>query len=339
MPFCRRRARSAAGALVGVAFGVAASSAAAADLPEAPRPRTPIRVESDECPLVPPDELLAVLRVELPGRVLEGQVGGADAVEMAIECAGDTVLVHVSAPALPARTFRTNLKGVPPNVRARIMALAIAEMVRDLDRESGRAPPAHAAAPANETPRPTLAAMRPFAARVSPRVQLAALAQTSTFRLDGHWLAGGGLRFEYSVAEACAGIDAVLLGTDRRFDFGTTQTLLSYASPYAGFLGVVGPVRVRLGGGFAFGVARLAGRASDPAFASGTLAGYWTAPYAFAAAAVAISDALRLDVRAQAGWVTSPVIGEVIGQGATAGGDARLEGLWTSAQAGLSLAL
>jgi hypothetical protein len=343
MVVCGRRARRRATARVflGIAFGgayaVAVATAGAADLPEASAPRPPIRVE-DECPLAPLDEVLAVLRVEVPARLVEGSPRGA-VYEIAVECAADRVLLHVAAPARPTQTFRTSLADVPSNVRARIVALAIAEIVRDLDREGAEAAAARPAPPALEAHRPAVARLRPTPDRPTPRAQLAALAQASNFQLDGRWLAGGGLRFEYSSAEACAGIDAVLLGTDRRFDFGTTQTLLSYASPYAGFLGVAGPVRVRVGGGFAFGVARLSGRASDPSFSSGTLAGYWTAPYAFLAAALAIGDGLRLDLRVQAGWVTSPVIGEVVGGAVAAGGDARVEGLWTSTQIGFALAL
>jgi hypothetical protein len=165
-------------------------------------------------------------------------------------------------------------------------------------------------------------------------VYLGALGQATSFRLDGRWLIGGGLRFEYARDVFCAGIDAVLLTAEERVPLGTAQVILSYASPYVGLGGSTGPFQVRLGAGYALGAARLSGHANDPGAGAATVTGAWTGPYGFTQLALALGDSLRVDVRGQAGWVTATVVGEVEG-----GGDVNLAGLWTSVQIGAALSL
>src|SRR5271157_4113240 len=78
---------------------------------------------------------MAVLRVEIAARLVEGAATDAP-YTIGLECADDAVTVTASAPARPDRTYRTSLLGAPIDVRPRIVALAIAEIVRELDRES-----------------------------------------------------------------------------------------------------------------------------------------------------------------------------------------------------------
>jgi hypothetical protein len=324
-----------------VALAASSASAQAAD-PSAPASaesgaRPPVRVDGNECRLAPLDDVIAVLRIELPSRLVEGSATGP-AYEIALDCAADVIGIRVGAPWRPDRRYRTSLRGAPPSVRSRIVALAIAELVRDLDRELASAPaaaPARGASPSRgKTPADDLREEREPGARPRYPVELGALAQASTFGLDGRWLLGGGLRFEYAGGSICAGVDAVLLASDERFDFGAAQSVLSYAGPYAGWSDTVGPLHLRLGAGHAVGAARLAGRTTQRGVDADSVSGPWSAPYGFAALAVAITRALRLDARLQAGWVASPVVGEV-----SRGGDVQLRGLWTSVQMGWALGL
>jgi hypothetical protein len=166
-------------------------------------------------------------------------------------------------------------------------------------------------------------------------VSLGAFAQTSTFRLNGLWLAGGGLRFDYVYRRLCLGLDAALLTTSESFDpTGTARVFLAYGSPYAAWRERWGPAQTRLGVGYAMGAARLTGTATDPRVFAGTTTGPWSAPFAFAALALGITDGLGLEARGRVGWVTSPVVGEVLGSG-----DVALEGLWASVDVGMTLAL
>jgi hypothetical protein len=126
----------------------------------------------------------------------------------------------------------------------------------------------------------------------------------------------------------------VVLSDTQSFGFGTAQSLLVYSSPYAAWAVTFGDLGVKWGAGYALGAARLSGHASAPGFTAATVAGPWTAPYGFAALSLAVTEGLRAEARAQAGWVTSTVVGEVAG-----GGDVHFEGLWASAQIGLALGL
>jgi hypothetical protein len=329
---------------LGMTLGLAASEAHAADgagglaAQSSSAPKWPVHVwTTADCPVTRLDDVLAVLRVEIPGRLTDDVSLGA-AYNVEIECEVDTVRVTASTPSQGTRTTRTTLAGVPPSVRARILALALAEIVGDLDREASHPPPppAELSAPSPppalaETPEGRGSAQGRFANRP---VHMAAFAQTSSFRFDGRWLAGGGLRFEYSSGHLCAGIDATFSANDQRFSFGVTQSMLVYASPYVGWAGGKDRLGVRLGAGYALGAARLSGRATDPRFSAAALSGAWTAPYGFAALSLILTDAVRAEGRIQAGWVTTPVVGEV-----AAGGDIRFEGLWASAQIGFALGL
>lgn len=290
----------------------------------------PVFLDASACDAAPPVEVVAVLRVELSDRLVDAP--RSDAYRAAMDCAGDVVVVSVAAPGAAGKSFRTNLAGVPANVRSRVVALGIAELVRDLDHEP-RAPPRP---PAPEEPMPPVE--RPPAPAPAPArraVDLGAFATTSTFQLDGVWLAGGGLRFDYAFGHACVGLDAALLTTTERFDpAGTARAVLAYGSPYAAWHERWGAAQTRLGVGYALGAARLSGQASDARVIAGTTTGPWTAPYGFAALGLTITDGLDVDARGRLGWVTSPVVGEVAG-----GSEMALRGLWASVEVGMAIAL
>jgi hypothetical protein len=125
-----------------------------------------------------------------------------------------------------------------------------------------------------------------------------------------------------------------LLTTTERFAQGTAQVFLSYASPYVAWRHGWGRTEALLGAGYALGAARLIGRATDTRVVAGTTTGPWSAPYALAVFALAVTGGLSVEARGQVGWVTLPVIGEVSG-----GADVALRDLWASFQAGLAITL
>jgi len=283
------------------------------------------------CDAAPVAEVAPILRVELLGRLVEDS-SPADADHVAIDCAADFVILSVSAPGGVRRSMKINVGVAPANVRARIVALSLAELIRDLDREAAAAPPAPLPPPPPPAPPPPLPA--PESTPEHAAIDVAAFAQASTFRLDGAWLAGGGLRFDYVRGWASVGFDVATLTMSERFAPGTAQALLAYASPYVAWRAGWGPLRTRLGAGFAVGAARLAGHATDATAFAGTTAGAWTAPFAFASMQAKISARISLDARGQLGWVTSPVVGEVAGAP-----DLALDGPWLSVQLGAAITL
>jgi hypothetical protein len=308
----------------------------AATLPARPAkadPTTPARrvhLDATRCEATSLDEVASVLRVEIFNRLVEGP-SPEDAYRVTLGCAGDRVFVSVTVPGGATRSLRTDLGTTPPNVRARVVALAVAELVRDLDRERAPSPPPPHAPP-DARQEQVAPVSRPPAE--SAAIDLGAFAQASTFRLDGTWLAGGGLRFDYTTGRLSAGLDVALQTMTERFEPGTAQALLAYGSPTLAWRERWGRMQARLGGGYALGAARLSGHAADATAFGATTTGPWTSPYAFAALRVTVTEGVSVDARGQLGWVTSPVVGEV-----TAGGDVALEGLWASVQVGLAIAL
>lgn len=292
----------------------------------------PIHLDPSSCEATPFGDVAAILRVELYNRLVEGPPR-QDAYRAALDCAGSIVVVSVTVPGGTTRSFRTDLGGTPANVRARVVGLGVAELVRELDREPALPPPAPRPPPpparVPDEPSPPLHADRDR--RV---VDLGAFAQTSSFELDGAWLAGGGLRFDYADRRFAAGLDVALLTMTDRFEPGTTQVLLAYGSPYAAWRERWGPVQTRLGGGYALGAARIRGHATDATAFAGTTTGPWSAPYAFAALRLMLTDDLSVDARGQLGWVTSEVIGQVAGAS-----DVALEGAWATVQLGIAITL
>ncbi len=288
-----------------------------------------MQVERSACGATSFDDLAAILRVELFGRLDEGPPQSS-AYLAAIDCSGDLVAISVRVPGGSIRSRRTSLAGAPVNVRSRIVALAVAELVRDLDREPAASPPA-------EPPPPPPIAREPSApppqGHAAP-VALEAFAQTSTFKLNGLWLAGGGMRFDYAYRRFCAGLDVALLTATETFAPGSAQIVLAYGSPYVAWRERLGRAQTRLGAGYALGVARLSGHPSQPRAFAGTTSGPWSAPYLFAALAVEIAGGVGLEARGQVGGVTSSVVGDVAG-----GGGVALDGTWVSVELGLTIAL
>jgi hypothetical protein len=309
-----------------VALSLAGRSAAA----EPVVTKRPVFVERTTCEATSLDAVVSILRVELLGRFVDGPPPD-DSYRAAITCSASIVGVTVGAPGGAAQSLRTDLSAAPANVRARIVALDVAELVRSLDAEPhpalSAAPPAPRSAELGPAPLP------PPVPRAWP-VGLGAFGQASSFPRGGVWLTGGGLRFDLVTRHVCAGFDVALLVADDRFAEGSVQTSLAYAAPAVAWRASWSAADVRLGAGYALGAARLSGHANDPRAFAGATTGPWTAPYLFAAFALALTGVVHVDVRAQAGWVSSPVVGEVAGSA-----DLALEGPWVSGQLGLSLSL
>jgi hypothetical protein len=300
-----------------------------------------VHFEGGPCAAVSPHDVAAALRVELAGRWVE-RAAGPDDDEATLDCAGGSVAISVATAGTPARKRQMNLASMQADIRARVVALALAELVRDLDRDVATPPPAPPSppppsiAPTATTERAPRDSSLPRARdpNAEPAATLAAFAQASTFGSDGTWLVGGGMRFDYAGRWWCAGLDAAALTMTERFAPGNAETVLAYAGPYAAWRQSWEGAQLRAGGGVALGAARLTGHASETGAFSGTTTGLWSAPYGFAALRVRVMGPIALEARGQLGWVTSPVIGEV-----SSGGEVALKGLWASVGVGVALAL
>jgi hypothetical protein len=327
-----RRRRGSARRATGIALlaGALRSHVALADPsePGSARPPVSLSVQEGGCDAAQPLEITAALRVELLGRLVEGPPPG-DAYRAALVCSGDVVAMAVVAPGGRAKSNQTDLASVPASVRSRILALAVAELVRDLDRDASPAP-----SPSVSLPRVQELAAPPSSHPPSRSLELGAFVQTGAFLEHALWLTGGGLRVVYSRGPFCAGFDVALLSATQRFESGAVQELLSYASPFLGWQSSGRRAHVRLGAGYALGAAQLRGSASEALAVAGTVTGPWAAPYMLGDFEFVVTEGVSLYVHGHLGWVTSPVVGQVAGASSVA-----FEGTWAGGHVGIALAL
>jgi hypothetical protein len=302
--------------------------AAALQVAEASQERPVSLSALDSCPSSLVAEVTSVLRVELLARLLEGEPRG-DAYGATMACSGDLVILSVSADGR-VRSSSADLAQVPASMRARVVALALAELVRDLDRD------VPAPTPATPPPPPKIPpphAEPPSATPANRTIELGAFAVASDFVHHGVGLPGGGFHFGYSRGWLSMGLEVAILSDTEQFAPGAVRTILTYGSPYVGWEHAWQIVTTRLGAGYAVGAAHLSGSdTASPAYAR-TVTGFWTSPYLFGELELRVTDGLSVLARGQFGWVTSSVVGQVAGAS-----DLSLGGPWAGGQLGFAYA-
>jgi hypothetical protein len=292
---------------------------------DAPRPRLSVGIEAGECSIVAMDEVLFLAKIELRGQLVDNPSGAACRVN--VTCSGARVTVAARADGTE-RVHDTDLSSVSGSVRPRVVALTIAELVHDL--EMAALEPADVV-PAQPPSGPPIVIPPEAPSRA---IMLTAFAQSSNFRFDPKWLFGGGIGGAYARGPIVAGLDATISTRDERSAVGSAQVLLTYLGPYLGWRATARRFTGQWGGGYAFGLARITGRATDVRAESGTLSEFWGAPFAFVSIAYAASDVVSIGLRAHGGWVTLPVVG-LVWQGSAID----LGGFWSGAQLGVALTL
>jgi hypothetical protein len=304
--------------------------AASLHVAEASQGRAVSLSAQDGCPSSLVAEMTTVLRVELLARLLEGQPQrGEDAYRATMACSDDVVTLSVSADGR-VRSSTPNLAPVPASVRPRVAALALAELVRDLDRDvpaqtvAAHPPPAKILPPRAQPPSATPAIHT---------IELSGFAVANDFVQHGVALQGGGLRFGYSRGPLCVGLEVAILSDTERFAPGTVRAILTYGSPYVGWQQAWHVWATRLGAGYALGAARLSGSATTPLAYARTITDLWASPYLFGEVQLRVTAGLGVLARGQLGWSTSTVTGQVAG-----GSDVSLGGLWAGGQLGLASA-
>ena len=298
----------------------------------------PVYVEASACEAVALDAILPLLRIELGTRLRDSP--STDALHIRLDCAEDAALVTASTPAGPVHAQRVDLAGTPFALRPRIVALQLAEMAREHDASRDAAAATPAAAPRATGLEP--AQVERAAAPTEPGdgegttldVELELFAQASAFHDDDRWLWGGGLRAEMPLGPLRAGIDLGIAARGDAGELGTDSVLALHAGPHLVYRARLGRTDLRAGAGYAVGYARLSGESEVEHADAAVVSGLWGAPFALLGASYAFTRALRIEARAEAGWVLQSIVGEV-----ARADDVELDGLWTSLQLGASLAL
>lgn len=304
-----------------------------------PAATRPVRLAAERCGAGFVQQLDALLRIELGPR-MAGAAPPAqparDAIAVALACNGDQLVAIASAGDGRERREPIALAQTPLELRPRVAALRVAELVRALDQAlalvDARAPVSRIAAPRAPAAAPDTAADSATASfeRAEPW-ELALLAYGGAFHGDGTWLWGAALALDHALGPFAVGAGLVLAQRNAESALGETATFSAQLAPHVLWSLGAGRWRLRAGAGCALGLVRVAAE-PRPGAGARPLTAPWVAPHALAVLDHAFTPALALQLRAAAGGVALPVVAQV-----ERGRDIALRGLYTELQLGLAL--
>jgi hypothetical protein len=263
------------------------------------------------------------------GIELEPLSDGTREIDVQVGCGTDTVVLLISVDG-QSQTRSMDLRAMAPSVRARMVALTAAEVVRELQ-----------ALP----PLPPRKESEPIAVDDGSRAprkrddsvgELEGFFQAAQFDLYGNVLLGGGLRFAYTDARPWRfALDFGASTYRYTSELGSVRLILASFGARIGHVVPLGSLALELGAGGRVGVARISGTpAAEEQVASGSVAGVWSAPFGFLGVAAPISGDWRVGADLEIGYVTSPVRGRV-----DEGDDVEVDELYTSLGLGVAVKL
>jgi hypothetical protein len=295
-----------------------------------------VELQMDPCVGAPVDEVKRLLAIDL-GALLSDPIGSGDTTHAIIGCHEALVSLRVDDPITGKSLIREiDLSSTPPRVRARLVALAVSELISaswtelELNADPAVPPVGAVASPSArrsalsvvETHKPLLGSLR-----------VEALASGQFFLTEVGALWGGGLR----------------VGQDRARRFGWSIDVLAHHGAATTALGEVvadtltlGPtlffqhrwsrVALRVGGGARGGAARLEGRPNGPGVHGAVAWSGWLGPMVGASLTVAPVRRLALGLSVEAGYVAVPFGGKVDGAR-----EVSIDGPWIGVQLGIGL--
>ena len=293
-----------------------------------------IRLESSTCSHSLVDEVQRFLRVELKNTSISS---GESAPRVILSCSERVSLIRALIGGHES-TRQLDLARTDPALHARVIALAIAELLRDTAAGVAVEPPlvTNAAPPSNPAPapEPEPAPSAPSAPAPLATSHLVAFAKLENFGPSFEPLSGGGLTFSHELGHFSLGLGPTLATGQRKLALGSVGVLaadlslrLAYRFPNRALPGEVGL-------GHALGLARLTGASSQPNTTAEGVTGVWAGPFVFGTLDVTVADPLFLEIAAQLGVVTFPVRGLVQGDA-----DVAIAGIWSGVSLGLGLNL
>jgi hypothetical protein len=273
-----------------------------------------VRVGTPACPIAPLSVPAFVdsLRVELAGRA---RAPGATLVTLAIEpCDAATARVHVGVTidAHPAGERDVGLEDVAAEARPRVLALAVAELIRAQPSLTPAASPTAAAPP------------RPAAIETRPEGSLAADAVLELLPNRDTKLWGGRLSASLARPRWSLGFFGEALAGEHGYDLGDVALQSFGAGLAAGPRWTAG--RLTLGAAVvgALGWTRIQGHASEPGVTAGAGSGLTTAVRARVALSSIVVRVVSVRAFAEAGWMAR-------------GFDARVDGVRAAGLSGATL--
>lgn len=289
-----------------------------------------VRIESSTCPHALVEAVQHLARVELSGA---GLPDGAEAPRVVLTCAGRVVLIRAVL-GTENDSRQLDLDQTDDALRARVIALASAELVRDTASRAARPapppPPLVTSAPVTPVPSSTASDVRYYPAKN----RLVAFAKLSNFGSSFQPLYGAGLGFSHDLGRFALGLSPELMTSKREVALGSVHV---FAADLSVRLALRFPSRVlpsELGLGHALGLARIEGTTHEADASGSTVSGTWAGPFVFGGFEAPLGAPCFLQVAAQVGVVTFPIRGQV-----ARAPDVGVSGFWGGLSLGLGLGL
>jgi len=261
------------------------------------------------------------------------------ALELSVRCQGDEVEITASERGAASTHRRMDLTGTADAVRSRVVALAIAGLVRELAVMARSAPstaPEPERAPIAREAQPTASGDSERNRAGSARtVQLDLFPAGSTFTAAPAVLWGGGLRARALLfGPLYAALDVQAGSYARDSELGSARLVAGSAGARIGWTYAWRSSLLGAGAGQRLGLARASASAEASGATDGSVSGLWAAPVAFVMADTALARHVRLGVDAELGAVLLPVRGRI-----EEGGDIAVAGAWLALSATLGVQL
>ncbi len=245
-----------------------------------------------------------------------------------VSCQAESVDVEVTG-NLVTKSRSIELAGTAESVRVRVVALTAAELAQELEADQPQppqSPPQHDQRPGSERARQRRPPRPPFA-------RLQAFVQAAQFDFSGTTSWGLGLRFQYLE------LDPLLLALDFSASRASSERTLGAVELVTASLGarlgyrlLRGRTSLDAGLGERAGVARISGKSAGQGANAGSVAGVFSAPFAFLATDTLLVGAWRLALQGELGFVALPVQGRVEGDD-----DVDVQGAWAALDLGVAL--
>jgi hypothetical protein len=288
-------------------------------------------LDAGTCPLELAEDLERLIRIELESGKNESRA----TLEIDVECQENQVALSVASADRPAGPkWRLDLSRTAPSVHARVLALAIAELIREHSGRSSAKKPARKPPPPPPPKPPPPPPPPPKAAAPRPTGELEGFFVLSQFDFSNEVGPGGGARFWYlRVAPWHLALDFSAGTLGRDVELGSARLSTGSLGARLGYTVRMAEWALRFGAGQRTGVARVSGDGTDSSRATGgSVVGVFTTSLGYFALDTAIGKPFRAGLGAELGGVLLPVRGHIENHG-----DFGVKGVWASLEFRLSL--
>jgi hypothetical protein len=290
-----------------------------------------LTIESSTCSHALVDEVQRFTHIELKNASLPS---GESAPRVILSCSDRVSLIRALVNGHES-SRQLDLARTDAALTARVIALAIAELVRDTARgEAVELPPpplVPSPAPPDEV-EPTEPPSERFTSHAASH--LVAFAKLENFSSTFQPLSGGGLSFSHEIGHFSLGLGPSLATGQRSPALGTVNVLAADLSLRLAYRFQNRALPGEIGIGHAFGLAKMTGSSPSPNTKASSVSGPWAGPFVFGTLDVSLAEPLFLEVAAQFGVVTVPVHG-LVAQDA----NIDIAGVWSGVSLGLGVNL